>query len=257
MKAILENETLSKVMNFILDNIWIIGLCLAIIVVIILIIIFSKKRPVEINDNSTGNVGEMIEVNQNLENNMLTSDDLVDTNIDNGNNLVNIRGADDPQTDLENLRGDESVEILANTGNELSITPDTIEDFKAMANETEQPEPIETLNTLPQNDVSGMIENVNDEVGPTSSKTEPEINAFDMPMPKENQQSDPLGELSITTSAPVNGPEITSLEDTLELPKMASDVASASPLQTKKCQSCGHANNAAFKVCVKCGNILE
>lgn len=245
MDAILENETLNKVMNFILDNIWIIGLSLAIIVVIILIIIFSKKRPVEINDNNNGNVGDLITVNHNLENNMLTSEDLVDQNINDGNNLVNLRGANDPQIVSENLSGPEPVEILANTGNELSITPDTTDDFKANQNETLVEDPIETLNTLPQNEVSGM-EKVDD------------ISAFDMPAPNTNQTSTIENIFSENKDISAQVPEVTDLEDTLELPKMANATPeSVNQILTKKCQSCGHINNAAYKVCVKCGNILE
>ena len=100
-----------------------------------------------------------------------------------------------------------------------------------------------------------------------------DLNAFDLPMPAQNTEvvnnfasvpkeetlTETLEEEPVKAKEPENftAPEVTNLEDTLELPKMANEAINENITATKKCPNCGHDNPYSYKVCVKCGTILE
>ena len=279
MDTILKNETLNKVMNFISNNIWIIGLLLAIIVVIILIIIFSKKRPVEIESIGNDNVGDLMNVNSSLENS---------TNIIN-NEIVNEQANAD--STIESLNGEnlespvipvtEETEININeaeTSTSASLEPTTLVNI---------PEEVSTINAASISSEPEISNVANTEPTPASTpanvvednpinnvpEVKEDLNAFDLPMPAQNTEvinnyaaepkeetlTETLDEEPVKVETPENfdAPKVTNLEDTLELPKMANEAINENITATKKCPNCGHDNPYSYKVCVKCGTILE
>jgi hypothetical protein len=279
MDTILKNETLNKVMNFISNNIWIIGLLLAIIVVIILIIIFSKKRPVEIESIGNDNVGDLMNVNSSLENS---------TNIIN-NEIVNEQANAD--STIESLNGEnlespvipvtEETDININeaeTSTSASLEPTTLVNI---------PEEVSTINAASISSEPEISNVANTEPTPASTpanvvednpinnvpEVKEDLNAFDLPMPAQNTEvinnyaaepkeetlTETLEEEPVKVETPENfdAPEVTNLEDTLELPKMANEAINENITATKKCPNCGHDNPYSYKVCVKCGTILE
>ncbi len=283
MDTILKNDTLNAVMSFIKNNIWIIGLLLAIVVVIILIIIFSKKRPVEIESASNDNVGDLINVNPSLENS---------TNIIN-NEVGAPAPADNPSESLnEEEKVDVNDEPVTSAPISLESTAPLSAPEEVLAPTTSEPEIPEVVsaaptyeempetsnlnmvddnvlnNNLMKNDASANVV-VNNPINNTPAEKE-DLNAFDLPMPAQNTKvvnnyaSEPKEETLTETleEEPVKAenftaPEVTNLEDTLELPKMANEAINENITATKKCPNCGHDNPYSYKVCVKCGTILE
>lgn len=283
MDTILKNDTLNAVMSFIKNNIWIIGLLLAIVVVIILIIIFSKKRPVEIESASNDNVGDLINVNPSLENS---------TNIIN-NEVGAPAPADNPSESLnEEEKVDVNDEPVTSAPISLESTAPLSAPEEVLAPTTSEPEIPEVVsaaptyeempetsnlnmvddnvlnNNLMNNDASANVV-VNNPINNAPAEKE-DLNAFDLPMPAQNTKvvnnyaSEPKEETLTETleEEPVKAenftaPEVTNLEDTLELPKMANEAINENITATKKCPNCGHDNPYSYKVCVKCGTILE
>lgn len=283
MDTILKNDTLNTVMSFIKNNIWIIGLLLAIVVVIILIIIFSKKRPVEIESASNDNVGDLINVNPSLENS---------TNIIN-NEVGAPAPADNPSESLnEEEKVDVNDEPVTSAPISLESTAPLSAPKEVLAPTTSEPEIPEVVsaaptyeempetsnlnmvddnvlnNNLMKNDASANVV-VNNPINNAPAEKE-DLNAFDLPMPAQNTKvvnnyaSEPKEETLTETleEEPVKAenftaPEVTNLEDTLELPKMANEAINENITATKKCPNCGHDNPYSYKVCVKCGTILE
>lgn len=301
MDTILKNETLNKVMNFINNNIWIIGLLLAIIVVIILIIIFSKKRPVEIEGTGNDNVGDLMNVNSSLENStniinneMENEQAHADSTIEplNKENLetpvmpvtekVEININEDKTSTSAGLEPTTSVNMPkeASTINVSSSSSDS-EILKVTNTEPTYASTPETpnLNVADDNILNNNLMNndptanvvVNNPIN-SAPEVKEDLNAFDLPMPAQNTEvvnnfaSAPKEEtLTETLEEPVKAeapenftaPEVTNLEDTLELPKMANEAINENITATKKCPNCGHDNPYSYKVCVKCGTILE
>ena len=283
MDTILKNDTLNTVMSFIKNNIWIIGLLLAIVVVIILIIIFSKKRPVEIESASNDNVGDLMNVNPSLENstNIINNEVGAPAPADNHSESLNeeekVDVNDEPVTSapisLEStapLSAPE--EVLAPTTSEpeipevVSAAP-TYEEMPKTSNLNMVDDNV-LNNNLMKNDASANVV-VNNPINNASAEKE-DLNAFDLPMPAQNTKvvnnyaSVPKEETLTETleEEPVKAenftaPEVTNLEDTLELPKMANEAINENITATKKCPNCGHDNPYSYKVCVKCGTILE
>lgn len=283
MDTILKNDTLNTVMSFIKNNIWIIGLLLAIVVVIILIIIFSKKRPVEIESASNDNVGDLMNVNPSLENstNIINNEVGAPAPADNTSESLNEEEKadvnDEPVTSapisLEStapLSAPE--EVLAPTTSE----PEIPEVVSAAPTYEEMPE-TSNLNMVDDNVLNNNLMNndasanvvVNNPINNAPAEKE-DLNAFDLPMPAQNTKvvnnyaSVPKEETLTETleEEPVKAenftaPEVTNLEDTLELPKMANEAINENITATKKCPNCGHDNPYSYKVCVKCGTILE
>lgn len=283
MDTILKNDTLNTVMSFIKNNIWIIGLLLAIVVVIILIIIFSKKRPVEIESASNDNVGDLMNVNPSLENS---------TNIIN-NEVGAPAPADNPSESLnEEEKVDVNDEPVTSAPISLESTAPLSAPEEVLAPTTSEPEIPEVVsaaptyeempetsnlnmvddnvlnNNLMNNDASANVV-VNNPINNAPAEKE-DLNAFDLPMPAQNTKvvnnyaSEPKEETLTETleEEPVKAenftaPEVTNLEDTLELPKMANEAINENITATKKCPNCGHDNPYSYKVCVKCGTILE
>lgn len=283
MDTILKNDTLNTVMSFIKNNIWIIGLLLAIVVVIILIIIFSKKRPVEIESASNDNVGDLMNVNPSLENS---------TNIIN-NEVGAPAPADNPSESLnEEEKVDVNDEPVTSAPISLESTAPLSAPEEVLAPTTSEPEIPEVVsaaptyeempetsnlnmvddnvlnNNLMKNDASANVV-VNNPINNAPAEKE-DLNAFDLPMPAQNTKvvnnyaSEPKEETLTETleEEPVKAenftaPEVTNLEDTLELPKMANEAINENITATKKCPNCGHDNPYSYKVCVKCGTILE
>ncbi len=263
MDTILKNDALNTVMNFIKNNIWIIGLLLAIIVVIILIIIFSKKRPIEIESSSSDNVGDLMNINPSLEN----TPNIVNNDITNNE--------PEPITN-ENIDITPSIneEVTAAPINEPlpiepSPEPEVIKENPSIENIEDTP----NLNIVDDNILNNNLMS-NEEPTPIKEETQEELNAFDLPMPAQNtevvsnQSIEPKEEVLTETleeepspkvEVPQNftTPEVTNLEDTLELPKMANAAINENITATKKCPNCGHDNPYSYKVCVKCGTILE
>ncbi len=302
MDTILKNETLNKVMNFINNNIWIIGLLLAIIVVIILIIIFSKRRPVEIEGTGSDNVGDLMNVNSSLENStniinneMVNEQAHADSTIEplNGENLetpvmpvteevdININEAETSTS--AGLEPTTSINMPeeASAINEASISSDS-EILKVTNAEPTYSSTPETPNlnmvddnvlnnNLMNNDASANVV-VNNSLN-NAPEVKDDLNAFDLPMPAQNTEvvnnfatepkeetlTENLEEEPVKVETPENftAPEVTNLEDTLELPKMANEAINENITATKKCPNCGHDNPYSYKVCVKCGTILE
>lgn len=283
MDTILKNDTLNTVMSFIKNNIWIIGLLLAIVVVIIFIIIFSKKRPVEIESASNDNVGDLMNVNPSLENS---------TNIIN-NEVGAPAPADNPSESLnEEEKVDVNDEPVTSAPISLESTAPLSAPEEVLAPTTSEPEIPEVVsaaptyeempetsnlnmvddnvlnNNLMNNDASANVV-VNNPINNAPAEKE-DLNAFDLPMPAQNTKvvnnyaSEPKEETLTETleEEPVKAenftaPEVTNLEDTLELPKMANEAINENITATKKCPNCGHDNPYSYKVCVKCGTILE
>lgn len=283
MDTILKNDTINTVMSFIKNNIWIIGLLLAIVVVIILIIIFSKKRPVEIESASNDNVGDLMNVNPSLENS---------TNIIN-NEVGAPAPADNPSESLnEEEKVDVNDEPVTSAPISLESTAPLSAPEEVLAPTTSEPEIPEVVsaaptyeempktsnlnmvddnvlnNNLMNNDASANVV-VNNPINNAPAEKE-DLNAFDLPMPAQNTKvvnnyaSVPKEETLTETleEEPVKAenftaPEVTNLEDTLELPKMANEAINENITATKKCPNCGHDNPYSYKVCVKCGTILE
>ena len=286
MDTILKNDTLNTVMSFIKNNIWIIGLLLAIVVVIILIIIFSKKRPVEIESASNDNVGDLMNVNPSLENS---------TNI-----INNEVGAPAPANNhSESLNEEEKADVNDEPVTSAPISLESTAPLSApeevLAPTTSEPEIPEVVsaaptyeempktsnlnmvddnvlnNNLMKNDASANVV-VNNPINNAPAEKE-DLNAFDLPMPAQNTKvvnnyasapkeetlTETLEEEPVKAEAPENftAPEVTNLEDTLELPKMANEAINENITATKKCPNCGHDNPYSYKVCVKCGTILE
>lgn len=282
MDTILKNDTLNTVMSFIKNNIWIIGLLLAIVVVIILIIIFSKKRPVEIESASNDNVGDLMNVNPSLENS---------TNIIN-NEVGAPAPADNPSESLnEEEKVDVNDEPVTSAPISLESTAPLSAPKEVLAPTTSEPEIPEAVsaaptyeempetsnlnmvddnvlnNNLMKNDASANVV-VNNPINNAPAEKE-DLNAFDLPMPAQNTEvvnnfasvpkEETLEEEPVKAEEPENftAPEVTNLEDTLELPKMANEAINENITATKKCPNCGHDNPYSYKVCVKCGTILE
>lgn len=126
-------------------------------------------------------------------------------------------------------------------------------------------------NNLMNNDASANVV-VNNPINNAPAEKE-DLNAFDLPMPAQNTEvvnnfasvpkeetlTETLEEKPVKAEEPENftAPEVTDLEDTLELPKMANEAINENITATKKCPNCGHDNPYSYKVCVKCGTILE
>ncbi len=286
MDTILKNDTLNTVMSFIKNNIWIIGLLLAIVVVIILIIIFSKKRPVEIESASNDNVGDLMNVNPSLENS---------TNIIN-NEVGAPAPADNHSESLnEEEKADVNDEPVTSAPISLESTAPLSAPEEVLAPITSEPEIPEVVNAaptyeeMPKTSNLNMVDDnvlnnnlmnsdasanvvVNNPINNAPAEKE-DLNAFDLPMPAQNTKvvnnyasapkeetlTETLEEEPVKAEAPENftAPEVTNLEDTLELPKMANEAINENITATKKCPNCGHDNPYSYKVCVKCGTILE
>ena len=294
MDTILKNDTLNTVMSFIKSNIWIIGLLLAIVVVIILIIIFSKKRPVEIESTSNDNVGDLMNVNPSLENstNIINTDEVNAPAPVNAPESLNEENLETPVMPVT-----EEVEMNVNTAAapapvNLETTPVSVPEETSAINagpitsEPEIPEVVSAAptyeeiketsnlnmvddnvlnNNLMNNDASANVV-VNNPINSAPAEKE-DLNAFDLPMPAQNtevvnnsasapKETETLEEEPVKTEN-FTAPEVTNLEDTLELPKMANEAINENITATKKCPNCGHDNPYSYKVCVKCGTILE
>ena len=294
MDTILKNDTLNTVMSFIKSNIWIIGLLLAIVVVIILIIIFSKKRPVEIESTSNDNVGDLMNVNPSLENstNIINTDEVNAPAPVNAPESLNEENLETPVMPVT-----EEVEMNVNTAAtpapvNLETTPVSVPEETSAINagpitsEPEIPEVVSAAptyeeiketsnlnmvddnvlnNNLMNNDASANVV-VNNPINNAPAEKE-DLNAFDLPMPAHNtevvnnsasapKETETLEEEPVKTEN-FTAPEVTNLEDTLELPKMANEAINENITATKKCPNCGHDNPYSYKVCVKCGTILE
>ena len=294
MDTILKNDTLNTVMSFIKSNIWIIGLLLAIVVVIILIIIFSKKRPVEIESTSNDNVGDLMNVNPSLENstNIINTDEVNAPAPVNAPESLNEENLETPI-----MPATEEVEMNVNTAVtpapvNLETTPVSVPEETSAINadpislEPEIPEVVSAAptyeeiketsnlnivddnvlnNNLMNNDASANVV-VNNPINNAPAEKE-DLNAFDLPMPAQNtevvnnsasapKETETLEEEPVKTEN-FTAPEVTNLEDTLELPKMANEAINENITATKKCPNCGHDNPYSYKVCVKCGTILE
>lgn len=294
MDTILKNDTLNTVMSFIKNNIWIIGLLLAIVVVIILIIIFSKKRPVEIESTSNDNVGDLMNVNPSLEN----STNIINTDVVNAPAPVNApESLHEENLETPIMPVTEEVEMNAKTAAapapvNLETTPVSVPEETSAINagpislEPEIPEVVSAAptyeempetsnlnmvddnvlnNNLMNNDASANVV-VNNPISSAPAEKE-DLNAFDLPMPAQNtevvnnsasapKETETLEEEPVKTEN-FTAPEVTNLEDTLELPKMANEAINENITATKKCPNCGHDNPYSYKVCVKCGTILE
>lgn len=299
MDTILKNDTLNTVMSFIKNNIWIIGLLLAIVVVIILIIIFSKKRPVEIESTSNDNVGDLMNVNPSLENstNIINNEvgEPVPVNAPESLNEENLETPAMPVTEEVEM----NVKTAATSAPvNLETTPVSAPEETSTINaapiisEPEIPEVVSAaptyeeiketpnLNMVDDNVLNNNLMNsdasanvvVNNPIN-NAPEVKEDLNAFDLPMPAQNTKvvnnysSEPkeetltetLEEEPVKAKEPENftAPEVTNLEDTLELPKMANEAINENITATKKCPNCGHDNPYSYKVCVKCGTILE
>lgn len=296
MDTILKNDTLNTVMSFIKSNIWIIGLLLAIVVVIILIIIFSKKRPVEIESTSNDNVGDLMNVNPSLENstNIINTDEVnapAPVNAPESLNEENLETPVMPVTEevemnvktaaapapvnLETTPVSVPEETSAINAGPISLEPEIPEVVSAAPTYKEIKE-TSNLNMVDDNVLNNNLMNsdasanvvVNNPINNAPAEKE-DLNAFDLPMPAQNTEvvnnfasvpkEETLEEEPVKAEEPENftAPEVTNLEDTLELPKMANEAINENITATKKCPNCGHDNPYSYKVCVKCGTILE
>ncbi len=294
MDTILKNDTLNTVMSFIKSNIWIIGLLLAIVVVIILIIIFSKKRPVEIESTSNDNVGDLMNVNPSLENstNIINTDEVnapAPVNAPESLNEENLETPIMPVTEEVEMNVNTAVtpapvnlettpvsvpeETSAINAEPISLEPEipevasaapTYEEIKETSNLNIVDDNV-LNNNLMNNDASANVV-VNNPINNAPAEKE-DLNAFDLPMPAQNtevvnnsasapKETETLEEEPVKTEN-FTAPEVTNLEDTLELPKMANEAINENITATKKCPNCGHDNPYSYKVCVKCGTILE
>lgn len=296
MDTILKNDTLNTVMSFIKSNIWIIGLLLAIVVVIILIIIFSKKRPVEIESTSNDNVGDLMNVNPSLENstNIINTDEVnapAPVNAPESLNEENLETPVMPVTEevemnvntaaapapvnLETTPVSVPEETSAINAGPISLEPE-IPEVVSAAPTYEEIKETSNLNMVDDNVLNNNLMNsdasanvvVNNPINNAPAEKE-DLNAFDLPMPAQNTEvvnnfasvpkEETLEEEPVKAEEPENftAPEVTNLEDTLELPKMANEAINENITATKKCPNCGHDNPYSYKVCVKCGTILE
>ena len=299
MDTILKNDTLNAVMSFIKNNIWIIGLLLAIVVVIILIIIFSKKRPVEIESASNDNVGDLINVNPSLEN----STNIINNEVGEPAPVNAPEPLNEENLETPTMPVTEEVEMNVKTAAtsapvNLETTPVSVPEETSDINaapiisEPEIPEVVSAaptyeeiketpnLNMVDDNVLNNNLMNsdasanvvVNNPIN-NAPEVKEDLNAFDLPMPAQNTEvvnnfasvpkeetlTETLEEEPVKTTEPENftAPEVTNLEDTLELPKMANEAINENITATKKCPNCGHDNPYSYKVCVKCGTILE
>ena len=299
MDTILKNDTLNTVMSFIKNNIWIIGLLLAIVVVIILIIIFSKKRPVEIESASNDNVGDLINVNPSLEN----STNIINNEVGEPAPVNAPESLNEENLETPIMPATEEVEMNVNTAVtpapvNLETTPVSVPEETSAINaapitsEPEIPEVVSAaptyeeiketpnLNMVDDNVLNNNLMNsdasanvvVNNPIN-NAPEVKEDLNAFDLPMPAQNTEvvnnfasvpkeetlTETLEEEPVKAKEPENftAPEVTNLEDTLELPKMANEAINENITATKKCPNCGHDNPYSYKVCVKCGTILE
>lgn len=296
MDTILKNDTLNTVMSFIKNNIWIIGLLLAIVVVIILIIIFSKKRPVEIESASNDNVGDLMNVNPSLEN----STNIINNEVGEPAPVNAPESLNEENLETPTMPVTEEVEMNVKTAAtsapvNLETTPVSVPEETSAINaapiisEPEIPEVVSAaptyeeiketpnLNMVDDNVLNNNLMNsdasanvvVNNPIN-NAPEVKEDLNAFDLPMPAQNTKavnnyaSEPKEETLTETleEEPVKAenftaPEVTNLEDTLELPKMANEAINENITATKKCPNCGHDNPYSYKVCVKCGTILE
>lgn len=265
MDTILKNDTLNTVMSFIKNNIWIIGLLLAIVVVIILIIIFSKKRPVEIESTSNDNVGDLMNVNPSLEN----STNIINTDVVNAPSPVNApESLHEENLETPIMPVTEEVEMNAKTAAapapvNLETTPVSVPEETSAINaepislEPEIPEVVSaapTYKEMPETSNLNMVDdNVlnNNLMNNDASANVVVNNSASAPKETETLEEEPVKTENFTA------PEVTNLEDTLELPKMANEAINENITATKKCPNCGHDNPYSYKVCVKCGTILE
>lgn len=299
MDTILKNDTLNTVMSFIKNNIWIIGLLLAIVVVIILIIIFSKKRPVEIESASNDNVGDLINVNPSLEN----STNIINNEVGEPAPVNAPESLNEENLETPTMPVTEEVEMNVKTAAtsapvNLETTPVSVPEETSAINaapiisEPEIPEVVSAaptyeeiketpnLNMVDDNVLNNNLMNsdasanvvVNNPIN-NAPEVKEDLNAFDLPMPAQNTEvvnnyasvpkeetlTETLEEEPVKAKEPENftAPEVTNLEDTLELPKMANEAINENITATKKCPNCGHDNPYSYKVCVKCGTILE
>lgn len=191
INKIIKSDFLNGIMNFILDNIWILALALGLIVIAILLIIFTKKK----NENNSGfdnsdNVGDIINVDSNIQN----------------------------------------IDYQANINVEEEIKTKPLEEIK---------EDVSSENIVPS-----ILVN---EDASTAVLEENSQNAFEIPMVNEQENVEVLEVVS----------EEKTLEETIEIPKMANEIINDGIDIKKKCVNCNAENPYYYKVCSKCGCLLD
>lgn len=232
INKIIKNDFLKGIMDYILNNIWILGIALILIIVIILIIIFGKKKPKNVNDafgDDHGNVGDSI----------ANFEEVPAVNYQNVSNEENVNMENNS---IENNTNEENIPVIV----------DTLEEVELPVINEEVPK--EETFAIPEAPVIPEMPLISEE--PASLETpvtpvSPEINAFDLPMVNENiDKLEPEEKEDISL-------EVKTLEETLELPKMANEVINENIDLKKTCTNCHEENPYYYKVCSKCGCLLD